>query len=79
MPKCMSKKGNLMLCSCVLGGIASFQRTDADLQYLSWVAAAALEEEPHSLLLLLSPSDSDNAKKGQTCVFLLAGPAGELA
>lgn len=58
----------------MLGGVASFQRPDADLQYLSLVAAAALDKEPQSLLLLVSPTDTDNAKKGQTGVFLLAGP-----
>ena len=60
------------------GGVGSFQRADADLQYLSLVAASALEKEPHSLLLLVAPTDTDPNKKDQTGVFLLAGPAGDI-
>ena len=63
---------------CVAGGIASFQRPDADLQYLSLVAGSALEKEPASLLLLVSPTDAQTASKGQTGVFLLAGPSGNV-
>ncbi len=59
------------------GGIGSFQRPDADLQYLSLVAAAALERHPQSLLLLVAPTDTDPNRKDQTGVFLLAGAAGE--
>lgn len=62
---------------CVAGGMASFQRPDAELQYLSLVAASALEKEPESLLLLVSPTDAQNGTKAQAGVFLLAGPAGE--
>ena len=61
-----------------VGGVGSFQRADADLQYLSLVAASALEKEPHSLLLLVAPTDTDPSKKDQTGVFLLAGPAGDV-
>ena len=54
-----------------------FQRPDADLQYLSLVAASAVEKEPETVLLLVSPTDVQNARNGQAGVFLLAGPAGE--
>lgn len=62
---------------CVAGGFASFQRPDADLQYLSLVAGSALEREPASLLLLVSPTDAQTASKGQGGVFLVAGPSGD--
>ena len=62
---------------CVAGGVACFQRPDADLQYLSLVAGAALKIEPETVLLLVSPTDVQNARKGQAGVFLLAGPTGE--
>ena len=61
------------------GNVASFQHADSDLQYLSLIAAAALERQPQSLLLLVSPTDTDSAKKGQTGIFLLAGPSGEVS
>ncbi|KAL3152409.1 Alanyl-tRNA editing protein Aarsd1 [Trebouxia sp. C0010 RCD-2024] len=57
------------------GGVACFQRPDADLQYLSLVAGAALEKEPESVLLLVSPTDVQNGRRGQAGVFLLAGPS----
>lgn len=57
------------------GGVACFQRPDADLQYLSLVAASALEKQPDALLLLVAPTDAPTSPKGQTGIFLLAGPA----
>lgn len=60
------------------GGVGSFQRPDADLQYLSLVAASALEKAPSCLLLLVAPTDTDPNRKDRTGVFLLAGPADQV-
>ena len=60
------------------GNVALFQRPDTDLQYLSLVAGSALEKEPASLLLLVSPTDAQTGRKGQAGVFLLAGPSGDV-
>lgn len=57
------------------GGVGSFQRPDADLQYLSLVAASALDKAPSCLLLLVAPTDTDPNRKEQNGLFLLAGPA----
>ncbi|KAL0026038.1 hypothetical protein WJX79_004093 [Trebouxia sp. C0005] len=62
-------------CQQSQGGVGVFQRPDADLQYLSLVAAFALEKAPSCLLLLVAPTDTDPSRKDQTGVFLLAGPA----
>ena len=41
------------------------------------MAGSALEKQPESLLLLVSPSAGQNGRKEQTGVFLLAGPSGD--